>query len=60
MHYRFESVAEMTTEIWIVIALVVLFVLALLRFIVLQERKAKKYGEKMDRSKLREWKDDNW
>ncbi len=50
----------MTTEIWIVIALVVLFVLALLRFIVLQERKSKKYGEKMDRSKLREWKDDNW
>ncbi|MBA2411094.1 MAG: hypothetical protein H0V62_15480 [Gammaproteobacteria bacterium] len=50
----------MTTEIWIVIALAVLFVLALLRFIVLQERKAKKYGEKMDRSKLREWKDDNW
>lgn len=49
----------MSTELWVVIALGVLFVLALIRFIMLQERKAKKYGEQMDRSKLREWKDDD-
>ncbi|MGH8502666.1 MAG: hypothetical protein ACREVE_09385 [Gammaproteobacteria bacterium] len=50
----------MPTELWILIAVGVLFALGLVYFIVLQERKAKQLDKQIDHSKLREWKDDDW
>lgn len=50
----------MSTEIWILIVLGVLFFLALVYFIVLQIVKGRKDFAKIDYSKIRKWKDDDW
>lgn len=50
----------MPIELWILIAIGVLFFLALVYFIVLQIIKARKDWEKIDYSKIRRWKDDEW
>jgi phosphatidylglycerophosphate synthase len=50
----------MPVELWIFIVLLILFLLGLVSYIVTQMAKARKEFEKIDYSKLKKWKDDDW
>jgi hypothetical protein len=51
---------DMPTELWIFIVLLGLFLLGLVSYVVMQIAKAKEDFKKIDYSKLRKWKDDDW
>lgn len=50
----------MLIELWIFIALLVIFLLGLVGYIAIQIAKAREDFKKIDRSKLRKWEDDEW
>jgi hypothetical protein len=50
----------MPTELWILIGVGVLFFAGLIIFIVLQVAQGKRDFSKIDYSKIRRWKDDDW
>jgi hypothetical protein len=50
----------MSTELWIFIIVLVLFLLGLVSYVIRQVAKAKRDFEKIDYSKIRRWKDDDW
>ncbi|MDQ3731612.1 MAG: hypothetical protein M3329_06615 [Pseudomonadota bacterium] len=50
----------MPTELWILIAAGVVFALGLVYFIVLQILRAREEWKKIDYTKIRKWKDDDW
>jgi hypothetical protein len=52
--------ADMPTELWIFIIVLTLFLLGLVSYVIRQIAKAKKDFEKIDYSKIRRWKDDDW
>jgi hypothetical protein len=51
---------SMPTELWILIAAGVVFALGLVYFIVLQILRAREEWKKIDYTKIRKWKDDDW
>lgn len=50
----------MPVELWIFIVLLTLFILGIVSYIVTQVAKARKDFKKIDHSKLKKWKDDDW
>lgn len=52
--------ANMPTELWILIAAGIVFALGLIYFIVLQILRAREDWKKIDYTKIRKWKDDDW
>jgi hypothetical protein len=51
---------SMSAELWILIAAGVVFALGLVYFIVLQILRAREEWKKIDYTKIRKWKDDDW
>jgi hypothetical protein len=55
-----QEAINMPTELWILIAAGIVFALGLVYFIVLQILRAREDWKKIDYSKIRKWKDDEW
>lgn len=55
-----QEATNMPTELWILIAAGVVFALGLVYFIVLQILRAREDWKKIDYTKIRKWKDDEW
>jgi hypothetical protein len=60
LHCNQPKEPDMPAELWIFIVLLGLFLLGLVSYIVMQIAKAKEDFKKIDYSKLRKWKDDDW
>jgi hypothetical protein len=50
----------MPIELWIFIVLLTLFLLGLIPYVITQLAKGDKEFKKIDYSKLKKWKDDDW
>jgi hypothetical protein len=55
-----QEAINMPTELWILIAAGIVFALGLVYFIVLQILRAREDWKKIDYTKIRKWKDDEW